>query len=148
MGDDLKVYVIGSADSLQKGQAKPFSLSRLVGDDEARPYSIFVVRTKDDQYFGYVNTCPHQRAWLNIGDGNFFGDDPSHLRCGRHKSEFDIESGVCVKGPCKDQSLEPVAIVVIDGELCLCGVELKEEEPRVNYDEEFDETMEIMISPD
>jgi len=148
MIDEVKVYVICSADRLEQGQAKAFSLSRVTESDEARPYSIFVVRAANDQYFGYVNTCPHQGAWLNIGEGTFFGDDPTLLRCGRHKSEFDIESGVCVKGPCKDKSLEPVALVVIDGEVCLCGVELSEEEPRRNYDDDFDDTMEIMISPD
>jgi nitrite reductase/ring-hydroxylating ferredoxin subunit len=148
MNDDVKVYVIGSAEGLERGQAKAFSLSRVTATEEGRPYSIFVVRSQNDEYFGYVNTCPHQGAWLNIGDGLFFGDDPTRLRCGRHKSQFDIASGVCVDGPCKDKALEPVAIVVIDGELCLCGVELKEEEPRLNYDDDFDDTMEIMISPD
>jgi nitrite reductase/ring-hydroxylating ferredoxin subunit len=147
MRDEVNLYVICAAESFARGQAKAFSLSRVVEGEGARPFSIFVVRTESDQYFGYVNSCPHQRAWLNIGEGKFFSDDGKHLRCGRHKAEFEIESGVCVKGKCKDKSLEPVAVVEVDGEICICGVELAEEE-RSAFDDYDDDTMEIMISPD
>jgi len=147
MSDDVKVYVICSTQQIEPGAAKAFSLLRLTETREARPYSIFVVRTKADQFFGYVNVCPHQGAWLNIGDGGFFSGDGARLRCGRHKAEFEVESGVCVKGSCKDKSLEQIPIVVMDDEVCLCGVELSEEEPRLSDDDEFDDTMEIMIHP-
>jgi hypothetical protein len=56
---------------------------------------------------------------------------------------FEIETGLCVAGPCRDQSLEPVALAVIDGEVCVCGIELEEDGPLDWFDE--DETMEIMI---
>ncbi|MGJ0510700.1 hypothetical protein [Methylocystis sp.] len=41
--------------------------------------------------------------------------------------------------------IEPVALVVMDGDVCLCGVELAEEE--ISDDDDLDETMEIMIHP-
>jgi len=143
---DVNVYVICSTEQIEAGTAKAFSLLRVTEAQETRPYSIFVVRTKADQFFGYVNVCPHQGAWLNIGAGSFFSDDGERLRCGRHNAEFDVETGACVKGSCKDKSLEQIPIVVMDGEVCLCGVELSEEEPRSD-DDEFDDTMEIMIHP-
>jgi nitrite reductase/ring-hydroxylating ferredoxin subunit len=146
MQDEQNLYVICTAGSLERGEAKAFSLSRMVEGQGGKPFSIFVVRTVQDQYFGYVNACPHQGAWLNIGDGTFFSDDGKRLRCGRHKAEFDIESGLCVKGKCKDKALEPIALVVVDGEVCLCGVELAEEE-RSAFDD-YEDSMEIMIHPE
>ena len=146
MGEEVDVFVICAASSLDHGQAKAFSLSRVTEGEEARPFSIFVVRTVSDQYFGYVNVCPHQGTWLNIGEGSFFGEDGKRLRCGRHKAEFEIETGLCVKGPCKGKAIEPIPLVVVDGDVCLCGIELAEEDHSV-FDE-FDDTMEIMIHPD
>lgn len=146
MGEEVEVYVICAASSLDRGQAKAYSLSRITERDGARPFSIFVVRTVSDQYFGYVNACPHQGTWLNIGEGIFFGEDGKHLRCGRHKAEFDIETGMCVKGPCEGKAIEPIPLVVVDGDVCLCGIELAEEDHSA-FDE-FDDTMEIMIHPD
>lgn len=146
MQDDVNVYVICAAESLARGQAKAFSLSRVTEDEGPRPLSIFVVRTDADQFVGYLNRCPHEGAWLNIGDGKFFNEDGSRLRCGRHKAEFDIETGQCVKGPCRDKAIEPVALVVMDGDVCLCGIELAEEEPSAFWDD-LDDTMEIMIHP-
>jgi nitrite reductase/ring-hydroxylating ferredoxin subunit len=145
MSGEVKLFVIGAASAIARGEAKAYSLSRIAEDGDSKPFSIFVARAQDDQYFGYLNACPHQGAWLNIGDGRFFTQDGERLRCGRHRSEFDIDSGVCSKGPCKDSALEPVPVVVVDGELCICGMDLSEEEPR--RDDELEDTMEIMIHP-
>ncbi|MFZ3182016.1 MAG: Rieske 2Fe-2S domain-containing protein, partial [Methylocystis silviterrae] len=75
MQGDVNLYVICALDSLKHGQAAPFSLSRVTDEGETRPFSIFVVRTENDQCVGYVNICPHQGSWLNIGDGRFFSED-------------------------------------------------------------------------
>ncbi|MGA8172650.1 MAG: Rieske 2Fe-2S domain-containing protein [Methylocystis sp.] len=145
MREDVKLYVICAIESVARGQARPFSLSRVCDDGTTRPFSIFVLRTQSDQCLGYVNVCPHQGAWLNIGDGNFFSEDGERLRCGRHNAEFEIETGLCVKGPCRDKMIETIALVVMDGDVCLCGVNLAEEE--IADDDDLDETMEIMIHP-
>jgi nitrite reductase/ring-hydroxylating ferredoxin subunit len=124
-------------------------LSRLNEAREARPFSIVVIRTKDDDFVGYVNSCPHEGIWLNFGAGEFFNADRTFLKCGRHGAQFDIETGVCVAGACKGKSLEPIALAVIDGDVCLCGVELVEDSGYPNpFEDEPDDTMEIMIHPD
>lgn len=146
--EELDVYVICSVRSIEKGGAKPFSLSRINEEGEARPFPIVVVRTKDDNIVGYVNTCPHDGKWLNIGSGKFFNDDSTLLRCGRHGAQFDIESGSCVDGPCPGKSLEPIALAVVDGEVCLCGVSLVEDDGHPDPFDELEDTMEIMISLD
>jgi nitrite reductase/ring-hydroxylating ferredoxin subunit len=143
----IEVFAVCAADAIERGGAMPFSLSRIGEDGESRPLPIVIVRTHANDYFGYVNSCPHEKSWLNIGDGEFFSRDRTFLRCGRHGATFEIDTGLCVDGACKDQSLEPIALAVIDGDVCVCGMALVEDEGP-NPFEESDDTMEIMIHPD
>src|SRR5271165_3239451 len=142
------VFVICKAHRIERGTAKAFSLSRITETGETRPFPIVVVRTAADEYFGYVNACPHQGVWLNIGAGEFFTRDRAYLKCGRHGAIFEIDKGLCINGPCEGESLEPVALAVLDGDLCLCGVALVEDDRRPEAFDDFDDTMEIMIHPD
>jgi len=147
MPQPTEVFAICPASEIEKGNAKAFSLSRITEAGEARPFPLVVVRTHRDEFFGYVNVCPHKGSWLNFGDGSFFSRDRAFLRCGRHGALFEIESGLCIAGDCKGDSLEPVAVTVIGGDLCICGVPLVEDEER-NAFVDVDETMDIMIHPD
>lgn len=151
MRDDVDVFVICGADEIPRGSAQAFSLSRLDVSGESRPFPIVVVRTDADVYVGYANICPHNRLWLNIGDGEFFSEDHGFLQCGRHDAKFEILSGSCIAGPCAGKSLEPVPLMLSDGEVCAYGIKLAEEEaypdPFSDY-ADYDETLEIMIHPD
>jgi nitrite reductase/ring-hydroxylating ferredoxin subunit len=142
------VFVICSAKSIERGSARPFSLSRITENGDARPFPIVIVRTDADEFVGYVNSCPHEGIWLNFGAGEFFNSDRSLLKCGRHGAQFEIITGACVDGPCKGKSLEPLALTVIDGEVCLCGIDLVEDDGIPDPFADHDETMEIMIHPD
>lgn len=146
--DEIDIYAICEIEEIAPGTAKAFDLSRVMDDGEARPFRIVVIRTGVREFAGYVNSCPHQGTWLNIGGGQFFNTDRTRLRCGRHGSLFDIESGACVEGACEGKHLEPIALAVVGRDVCLCGVRLVEEEPRPFPYDDFDDTMEIMISPD
>jgi len=145
--EQTSVFVICTAESIERSNAKAFSLFRINEVGESRPFPIVVVRTHADAYIGYVNSCPHQGVWLNFGEGSFFTRDRAFLKCGRHGSVFDIDSGLCIDGPCKDRNLEPIALAVVDGEVCLCGVELEESGHPGPFDDS-DDTMEIMIHPE
>ena len=35
---------------------------------------------------------------------------------------------MCIDGPCSAKSLEPIAVTEIDGDICLCGVKLAEDD--------------------
>lgn len=146
--DDL--FVICAVADIAAGTGKAFTLLRRDEAGEGRPFAIFVVRTADDICVAYVNACPHQRIWLNIGDGGFFSDDGKLLECGRHGARFDLLTGRCVEGPCIDECLEAVPLVISDGELCVHGIDLVEEDryPDPFKDADPDETMEIMIHPE
>ncbi|UFX44371.1 Rieske 2Fe-2S domain-containing protein [Bradyrhizobium sp. 41S5] len=71
--------------------------ARIDASGECRPLLIIVVRTFGNDYFGYVNRCPHDSAWLNIGSGEFFSPVRSILRCGRHGARFEVDTGVCIR---------------------------------------------------
>jgi nitrite reductase/ring-hydroxylating ferredoxin subunit len=144
----VEVFVVCSADDIERGDAKPFSLSRINEAGESRPYPILIVRTHGNDYFGYVNSCPHEGVWLNFGEGTFFTPDRTFLKCGRHGSIFEIETGLCIDGQCKEKTLEPIALVVVDGDVCVCGIALAEDDRMPDPFDEFDDTMEIMIHPD
>jgi len=146
--DQIEVFVICPVGAVERGGAKAFSLSRLTEAGEQKPFPIFIVRSDADDYVGYVNACPHQGVWLNIGAGEFFTRDRVFIRCGRHGACFEIDTGLCIDGPCLGKSLEPIALAVIDGDICLCGVSLVEEDRLRDPFDDLDETMEVVIHPD
>src|SRR5271167_4425688 len=99
--EEVEVFVICAAGSIEPGSAKAFSLSRIDATGESKPFPIVVVRKNTSDYFGYVNACPHEGIWLNFGAGEFFSPDRDFLKCGRHGAKFEIDTGLCIDGPCK-----------------------------------------------
>ena len=146
--DEIEVFVICATDAIERGSARAFSLSRFDEAGESRPFPIVVIRTHDNEYVGYVNSCPHDGVWLNIGSGDFFTPDRAFLKCGRHGATFEIDTGLCIDGPCNGKNLQPIALAVVDGEVCLCGERLVEDDRPFDSFEDSDETMEIMIHPE
>lgn len=144
---EIEVFVVCRAGDIERGDARAFSLSRINAAGEGRPFPIVIVRTHADDYFGYVNSCPHEKTWLNIGAGEFFSRDRAFLRCGRHGATFEIDTGLCIEGDCRGKSLEPIALAVVDGDVCICGMALVEDDGFPNRFEDLDDTMEIMIHP-
>jgi nitrite reductase/ring-hydroxylating ferredoxin subunit len=109
-------------------KARGFKLMRIDDQGTIRPLSIVVVRW-GRHVFGYVNACPHHGANLDWERETFL--DPHYgtrLMCGKHGALFDLATGECVDGPCKGESLEPVALAVLDNDICITGVTLVEDE--------------------
>src|SRR3954471_3920344 len=63
-------------------------------------------------FHAYVNRCRHMTTPLDFVRYKFFTDDGRHLVCLTHGALYDPESGVCVDGPCKGQSLYPLPVRV------------------------------------
>lgn len=76
----------------------------------------FVV-LKAGRYYAYQNLCQHLPITLDLNDDDFFTHDKRHLQCHMHGAMYEIESGLCVAGPCEGSRLRPL--------------ELKEEETRL-----------------
>lgn len=68
---------------------------------------------------GFVNSCPHTGAPLDFPEGNFLTADKEHIQCKIHGALFTRKTGACISGPCPGQSLRPVPIEVVNGEVFL-----------------------------
>lgn len=77
-------------------------------------YPVFVIRAAG-RVTGYVNSCPHARLPLNWRPDAFFDVSGTYLFCTGHGAHFDPLTGLCVRGPCKGQSLTPYAVRVEGG---------------------------------
>lgn len=61
-----------------------------------------------DAVFVYVNACPHIGTPLDWTPDRFLSADGRRIVCATHGAEFGIADGVCIRGPCKGDRLEPV----------------------------------------
>jgi len=75
---------------------------------------LFAVR-HGQTVFVYVNSCPHLGVPLDWAPDRFLTTDGSRIICATHGAEFGIADGVCLRGPCLGDALEPVMIQVKDG---------------------------------
>lgn len=81
----------------------------IVFDDNGTRTSVFVVKY-GGAIHGYVNSCPHARLPLNWRDDQFFDVTGLYLLCANHSAYFDIQTGQCVRGPCKGKALMTYAV--------------------------------------
>ena len=128
--EEKVAYVVCPMSEIPSQRARGFQLM-IVGDDGApKPWPLVIVRW-GRQVFGYVNKCPHDGVNLDWEHNQFLDPNCVRLMCGKHGAQFELGTGLCVEGPCKGESLTPVALAVLDGDICVTGVTLVEdvEEP-------------------
>ena len=101
------------ADAVAEGRGRGFRL----GEGTAQ-VAVFVIRSGGALY-AYVNSCPHIGTPLDWLPDRFFDRDGRHLLCGTHGALFRPEDGLCVRGPCVGQRLEPAPVEIADGEVVL-----------------------------
>lgn len=58
----------------------------------------------------YRNSCPHYDVPLNHTPEQLITSDNRHFLCMTHFAKFDINSGLCVEGPCEGESLETIPL--------------------------------------
>ncbi|HET8553767.1 MAG TPA: Rieske (2Fe-2S) protein [Rhodanobacteraceae bacterium] len=69
----------------------------------------------------YLNVCPHAGRRLDWAPGRFLLKD-GILVCAVHGASFKAESGLCVGGPCRGDSLHEIPVTVnAVGEVELAG---------------------------
>ena len=134
-GAESIAYAICSMSDIPSQKAKGFQLLRVDDDGAEKPLSIIVVRW-GRQVFGYVNRCPHDGVKLDWERNQFLDPNGIRLMCGKHGATFELGTGMCVDGPCKGRSLVPVALSIIDNDICVTGIKLVEEEEAFCDDEE------------
>lgn len=120
-------YAICGVRDIPNRRSKAFHLLRREADGTDRPWHIFVIRW-DKKLYAYVNQCPHQGVNLDWERDQFLDPNGTRLICGKHGALFAIDTGECVDGPCRGAQLEPVRLSVLDGDICVTGVELAEDD--------------------
>jgi nitrite reductase/ring-hydroxylating ferredoxin subunit len=121
-----QLYAVCRTSAIPDSQAVGFVLA-LAGESGPKPWPILITR-KGSQFFGFENACPHQGVRLDARPGQFLDDDGNFLTCGMHRAQFDLDTGHCFLGPCQGQRLKPVNLTIDDGDLCVSGVQLAEED--------------------
>lgn len=118
-------YAICAMSEIPSQRARGFNLVVVDEDGQERPWSIVVIRW-GKHVFGYVNECPHHHVNLDWERNQFLDGNGTRLMCGKHGAQFELSSGACVSGPCVGEGLRPVALAIIDDDVCVLGVRLAE----------------------
>ena len=93
---------------------------------EGRDFPCFLVR-HEGGLSAYRNCCPHTGAPLNWNPNVFLNVEGTLIQCAIHGAQFRINDGHCLYGPCAGQSLDPVSVVMNEGEVWA----LQEDVPKV-----------------
>lgn len=105
--------VLAKLADLPEGTTREFVLG-----DSTWPPSGFLVRVGDVVH-AYLNKCPHALRPLNFLPDRFLTPDGELIQCTAHGALFEKTTGLCIAGPCVDESLRRIAIDVRDGEVRL-----------------------------
>jgi len=98
---------------LPEGASREFVLGE--GD---WPQTGFLVRVGAAVH-AYLNRCPHALRPLNFLPDRFLTPDGELIRCNSHGALFEKDTGLCIAGPCVDESLRRIAIVLHEDEVRL-----------------------------
>lgn len=83
----------------------PNKSAKFTIDDTA----LFVIN-KEDNFYAYLNMCPHRSISLDWDNNKFLDPDNELIECATHGALFAIDSGLCVSGPCVGQNLSKVKL--------------------------------------
>ena len=102
-------YRICKTDDIPANEARSFLLN-----SPADQQQIFIVH-KNNEFHAYFNQCPHTGVNLDWVPHQLLDADGEHIQCATHGALFRIEDGMCIHGPCVNQSLQPLTITVNNG---------------------------------
>lgn len=77
------------------------------------PVSVLLTRL-GDRVQAFHNECPHAGRRLDWAPNRFLMEH-GHVICASHGAAFTLDTGLCVGGPCRGQSLHPFPVKVVDG---------------------------------
>lgn len=99
--------------------ADPDSREFKIGEGDW-PFKGFIVR-QGDAVYAYQNFCAHVGHPLNWQPDRFLTEDGSKIICASHGAIYEIDTGVCVEGPCPGRTLRPVQVDIREGVVYVTG---------------------------
>jgi nitrite reductase/ring-hydroxylating ferredoxin subunit len=139
------LFAICATYEVEDGHATGFMLMRRADDGSPQRWPIIISR-KGKNFYGFENACPHQGSRLDTRPGELMDEDANFIVCGNHDAKFDLDTGHCFIGPCQGKALTPIKLIIDDGDVCITGVDLAEED---GLDiPEPDEVPEVQITSD
>lgn len=101
-----------STHDINESEAKSFALNET---------PVFAVK-QDGQIFIYENACPHIGIRLEFVENQFLDMEKRFIQCSNHNALFEIDSGLCVSGPCHGKSLKPIPFEVHDNQIVVNNI--------------------------
>lgn len=78
----------------------------------------FLVYHKNRVY-SYVNHCPHTGVNLEWTPNQFLDTGNEFIQCSTHGALFDIENGLCLRGPCVGEQLKNIENCLLEDNIYL-----------------------------
>lgn len=76
--------------------------------------TIFIVHLKQGPV-AYKDVCPHYGSTsLPWRKNAYLNASCSKIVCAAHGAQFELETGLCISGPCLGESLTPVPLTIAD----------------------------------
>lgn len=63
---------------------------------------------KEGTLFVYRNECPHLSIPLEHMPDQFLDSQQAYIICSNHGALFEIQTGLCISGPCVNSSLKSI----------------------------------------
>ncbi len=98
--------ILCGVDDIQENSSKGFELKN--GDH------VFAVK-KNGKVSVYLNSCPHYSVPLEVKKDRFLDANKKYIQCFTHGALFEIETGLCVVGPCSGASLKAIGFKLEKG---------------------------------
>jgi nitrite reductase/ring-hydroxylating ferredoxin subunit len=68
--------------------------------------ALFVVR-QGQRLFAYADACPHHGTPMAWRKDAYLNAARDRIVCAAHGAQFEVDTGLCVLGPCLGQALTP-----------------------------------------
>lgn len=85
---------------------------------QGAPLDIFVVHS-NASFRAFVNSCPHTGVNLEWQEDQFLDIDQAFIQCSTHDALFEIDTGLCIAGPCVAEYLQALVLNQEQGMLVL-----------------------------
>lgn len=90
----------------------------MLDGDSFPPLTGILVR-EGDVVHAFLNRCPHAGRPLGLGSRSVLTPDGELMQCLAHGALFEKYTGLCIAGPCVDESLRRLPVAVRDDEVRL-----------------------------